>query len=111
MWAPLAKLLARSKNLNASLGEVIFETREIKGQSPRSFLQWRVPDHEARYCLCSPRSAAPRKRRCAGRSTPPSYNCLGDGRSNVEGYCRCIPFRGKADVAVGPFFLVKGLFA
>jgi hypothetical protein len=42
MWALLKGLLARSKLLNASFGDVMFETPEVRGQSSRSFLQWRV---------------------------------------------------------------------
>ncbi|MBR0950452.1 hypothetical protein [Bradyrhizobium canariense] len=42
MWASVKKILARSKLLNQALGDVVFETPEIKGGYPRSFLQWRV---------------------------------------------------------------------
>jgi hypothetical protein len=42
MWTFLRKILARSKILNAALGEVVFETPEVTGQNSRSFLQWRV---------------------------------------------------------------------
>jgi len=42
MWTFLKKYLARSRNLNAALGDVMFETSEVAGQNPRSFIQWRV---------------------------------------------------------------------
>jgi hypothetical protein len=42
MWTLLRKTFAKSKILNAALGEVVFETPEVSGQNSRSFLQWRV---------------------------------------------------------------------
>jgi hypothetical protein len=42
MWAPLRKLLARSRILGSSLGEVVFETSPVTGQSSHSLFQWRV---------------------------------------------------------------------
>jgi hypothetical protein len=42
MWTAITKLLARSRVLNESLGDVVFETPEIKGASSHSFFQWRV---------------------------------------------------------------------
>lgn len=42
MWTFLKKFLARSKSLNAALGDVMFETPEVSGQNPHSVLQWRV---------------------------------------------------------------------
>lgn len=42
MWASVKKILAKSGLLNQALGEVVFETPEIKGGHSRSFLQWRV---------------------------------------------------------------------
>jgi hypothetical protein len=42
MWSPFRKLLARSKTLGSLLGEVLFETPPLKGQSQYSFCQWRV---------------------------------------------------------------------
>ncbi len=42
MWTAIKKLLVRSPVLNQALGEVVFETPEIKGVSAHSFLQWRV---------------------------------------------------------------------
>ena len=42
MWAFVKTLLAKSKLLNQALGEVVFETPEIKGTSSHSFFQWRV---------------------------------------------------------------------
>ena len=42
MWTFLGKIFARSKTLNAALGDVVFETPEVRGQYSGSFLQWRV---------------------------------------------------------------------
>jgi hypothetical protein len=42
MWGPLRKILARSKSLGATLGEVICETPPTKGVSSHSLFQWRV---------------------------------------------------------------------
>jgi hypothetical protein len=42
MWAVVKTLLAKSKLLNQALGDVVFETPEIKGASAHSFFQWRV---------------------------------------------------------------------
>jgi hypothetical protein len=42
MWPMFKKVLARSKALGATLGDVVFQTPEVSGQSSRSFLQWRV---------------------------------------------------------------------
>ena len=42
MWAFVKKSLAKSKLLNQALGDVVFETPEIKGASSHSFFQWRV---------------------------------------------------------------------
>jgi hypothetical protein len=42
MWAFVKKILAKSKALNQILGDVVFETPEIKGASSHSFFQWRV---------------------------------------------------------------------
>ena len=42
MWAFGKKILAKSKLLNQTLGDVVFETPEIKGASSHSFFQWRI---------------------------------------------------------------------
>jgi hypothetical protein len=42
MWKFVRTLFSKSKTLNAALGDVVFETPSVTGQSPRSFLQWRV---------------------------------------------------------------------
>ena len=42
MWTFLRSILARSQTLNATLGEVVYETLKVPGQTSRSFLQWRV---------------------------------------------------------------------
>jgi hypothetical protein len=42
MWSFVKQLLARSKLLNQTLGDVVFETPEIKGASSHSFFQWRI---------------------------------------------------------------------
>lgn len=42
MWAPLKRLLARSKTLGPLLGDVLFETPRLRGQSSHSVFQWRV---------------------------------------------------------------------
>jgi hypothetical protein len=42
MWAPFKKLLARSKAFGSLLGDVLFETPPLKGQSSHSVFQWRV---------------------------------------------------------------------
>ncbi len=42
MWAFLKKTFARSKILNATLGEVVFETPRVNGQSSHSLFHWRV---------------------------------------------------------------------
>jgi hypothetical protein len=42
MWALLKGLFRRSTILNASLGDVTFESPEVRGQASESFLQWRV---------------------------------------------------------------------
>src|SRR5262249_1199000 len=42
MWTPFRRLFARSKLLGSLLGDVVFETPPLKGQSSRSIFQWRV---------------------------------------------------------------------
>jgi hypothetical protein len=42
MWAFLRRIVARSQILNSTLGEVVYETLKVPGQTSRSFLQWRV---------------------------------------------------------------------
>ena len=42
MWTFVKKSLARFKSLNQALGEVVFETPEIKGATSYSFLQLRI---------------------------------------------------------------------
>jgi hypothetical protein len=42
MWAPLKKLLAKSKSLGPLLGDDVFELPPLKGQSSHSIFQWRV---------------------------------------------------------------------
>jgi hypothetical protein len=42
MWTFVKKSLAKFKSLNQALGDVVFETPEIKGGSSHSFLQLRV---------------------------------------------------------------------
>lgn len=41
-WVFLRKVFARSKTLNAALGEVVFETPKVSGQNSRSFFHWRI---------------------------------------------------------------------
>ncbi|MGB6397585.1 MAG: hypothetical protein WBF73_18160 [Bradyrhizobium sp.] len=42
MWAPFRNLLVKSKTLGSLLGDVLFETPPLKGQSSHSTFQWRV---------------------------------------------------------------------
>lgn len=42
MWASVKRILSKSKLLNQTLGDVVFETSEIKGASSHSFFQWRI---------------------------------------------------------------------
>lgn len=42
MWGPFKKLFAKSKSLGVLLGEVLFETPMLQGQSSRSVFQWRL---------------------------------------------------------------------
>lgn len=42
MWTFVKKVLSRSRVLNSVLGEIVFETPEVTGESSRSFFQWRV---------------------------------------------------------------------
>ncbi len=42
MWTFVKKSLAKFKSLNQALGEVVFETPEIKGASSHSFFQLRI---------------------------------------------------------------------
>jgi hypothetical protein len=42
MWAPFRKLFARSKMFSSLLGDVVFETPPLSGQSSHSVFQWRV---------------------------------------------------------------------
>lgn len=44
MWSPLKKVLARSKSLGSLLGDVLFETPPLQGQSSHSLFQWRVKE-------------------------------------------------------------------
>ena len=65
MWAFVKRFLAKSKLLNQTLGDVVFETAEIKGASSHSFFQWRIKKTveggqyfvglAMRRCLCGPR--------------------------------------------------------
>lgn len=41
-WAFIRKAFGRSKTLNAALGEVVFETPKVSGQSSSSFFHWRI---------------------------------------------------------------------
>jgi hypothetical protein len=42
MWAPIRKLLAKSKTFGTLFGDVLFETLPLKGQSSHSTFQWQV---------------------------------------------------------------------
>jgi hypothetical protein len=42
MWGPLRKLLRRSRNINALLGDVLFESNPVIGQTSHSTFQWQV---------------------------------------------------------------------
>lgn len=42
VWPFVKKALARLPRLGAALGEVVFETRPLKGQIEGSLFQWRV---------------------------------------------------------------------
>jgi hypothetical protein len=42
MWAPFRRLFANSKLLGSLLGDVVFETAPVRGQSSHSTFQWRV---------------------------------------------------------------------
>jgi hypothetical protein len=42
MWSFVRKFLAKSKLLNQALGDVVFETPEIKGATSHSFFQLRI---------------------------------------------------------------------
>jgi hypothetical protein len=42
MWAPIKKLLAKSKTFGTLFGDVLFETPPLKGQSSHSTFQWQV---------------------------------------------------------------------
>ncbi len=42
MWTLFRKFLAQSKTLGSLLGDVLFETPPLKGQSSHSAFQWRV---------------------------------------------------------------------
>jgi hypothetical protein len=42
MWAPVRKILAKSERLSSLLGDVLFETPSLRGQSRHSVFQWRV---------------------------------------------------------------------
>jgi len=44
MWAFVKRFLAKSRLLNQTLGDVVFETAEIKGASSHSFFQWRIKE-------------------------------------------------------------------
>jgi hypothetical protein len=42
MWRQLERLLARSRTLSSALGDVVFETPPLRGQSRHSLFQWRL---------------------------------------------------------------------
>ena len=42
MWGSVKKLLGRFGSFNALLGDVVFETPPVTGQSSSSLFQWRV---------------------------------------------------------------------
>jgi len=42
MWTFVRNILAGSKTLDAALGEVVYKTPEVNGQSSRSFIEFRV---------------------------------------------------------------------
>src|SRR5262245_23695181 len=42
MWTRFRRLFARSKVLGSLLGDVVFETPPLRGQSSHSIFQWRV---------------------------------------------------------------------
>ncbi len=42
MWTFLQRAFARSATLNYNCGDVVYEAPEVRGQSSRSFAQWRV---------------------------------------------------------------------
>jgi hypothetical protein len=42
MWAPIKNLLSKSKTLGSLLGDIVFETPPLKGQSSHSIFQWQV---------------------------------------------------------------------
>jgi hypothetical protein len=42
MWAPIRKLLARSQRFGALFGDVLFETKPLKGQGSHSAFLWQV---------------------------------------------------------------------
>jgi hypothetical protein len=42
MWTFIRKVLGKSKTLNVVLGDVVFETPQVGGETSHSFLQWRV---------------------------------------------------------------------
>jgi len=42
MWTLFRKFFAKSKTLGSLLGDVLFETPPLKGQSSHSAFQWRV---------------------------------------------------------------------
>jgi len=42
MWAAFKKLFSKSKKFRALLGDVLFETDPVQGQTESSSFQWRV---------------------------------------------------------------------
>jgi hypothetical protein len=54
MWAPLKKLLARSTSFKALLGDILFESEPVKGQSSHSIFQCQVKRglDEKSYFVC-----------------------------------------------------------
>jgi len=42
MWAPIRKLLSKSKTFGTLFGDVLFQTHPLKGQTSHSALQWQV---------------------------------------------------------------------
>jgi hypothetical protein len=42
MWASFRNLFSRSKNLQAPLGDVVFESKAVCGQAASSQFQWQV---------------------------------------------------------------------
>jgi hypothetical protein len=62
MRASVKRFLAKSKFLNQALGDVVFETAEIRGASSHSFFSWRVKksvEGAQNICISPTKPAAP----------------------------------------------------